>query len=232
MILPPKRPTWQRWLRLSKSRYSVLRGLEYERIEGLRLQGRTLDVGGGQRNSYYRLLRIEGPIESVNIDPAMEPTILADLNAPLPLASASYDNVISLNTLEHIRNDTVAIREMVRVLKPGGQLHIIVLFLYRVHGSPNDYHRHTATWWVGFLLALGLSPETLTIQPLVWDPLSSAFSLVEFQFGRLRGIFKRFAMLVAVLSHARWSGQEHLPTPYSQYHAEYALGYYIYGIKQ
>jgi len=232
MILPPRRATWRRWLRLSTAQYSVLRGLEYEQIEGLRLRGRTLDIGGGQRNSYYHLLKIESTIDSVNIDPAMKPTILADLNDPLPLASASYDNAISLNTLEHIRNDTLAISEMVRVLKPGGQLHIMVPFLYRVHGSPNDYHRHVASWWVDFLLSLGLSPETLTVEPLVWDPMSSAFSLVEFQLGRLRGILKRFAMLAAVLSHARRSGQEHLLAPYSQYYAEYALGYYIHGIKQ
>jgi hypothetical protein len=104
--------------------------------------------------------------------------------------------------------------------------------LYRVHGSPHDYHRHTAAWWVDFLLALGLSPETLKVEPLVWDPLSSAFSLVEFRFGRWRGIIKRFAMLVAVLLCARWPGRESLSAPHSHYYAEYALGYYIYGVRQ
>ena len=230
MILPPRRATWQRWLRLSTSRYSLLRGLEYERLEDLSLRGRILDVGGGQRTSY--LPKVEGIIDSINIDPVMKPTVLANLNDPLPLASDSYDHVVSLNTLEHVWNDILAIREMVRVLKPGGQLHLIIPFLYRVHGSPNDYHRHTAAWWMDSFLSFGLSPETLTIEPLVWDPLSSAFSLIEFQFGRLRGICKRLVMLVAVLLHAHWPGQERLPATYCQYYAEYAFGYYIHGIKQ
>ena len=232
MIFSPRRATWQRWRCLSTSQYSLLRGLEYEQIDGLCLRGRTLDMGGGQRNSYYHLLKIEGTLESVNIDPSMKPTLLADLNAPLPLATASYDNAISLNTFEHIRNDTLAIGETVRVLKPGGQLHMIVPFLYRVHGSPSDYHRHTAFWWVDFLFASGLSSETLTVEPLMWDPLSSAFSLVEFQFGRLRGMLKRLIMLVSVLSHTRWPNSERLPDSHGQYYAEYALGYYIHGVKQ
>ena len=37
----------------------------------------------------------------------------------MPIASDSYDNIISLNTFEHIENDTLAIAESVRVLKPG-----------------------------------------------------------------------------------------------------------------
>lgn len=236
MILSPRRATWQRWRKLSTAQYSVLRGLEYERIEGIQLEGRTLDVGGGRHNSYYHLLKIKGIIDSVNIDPDIHPTILADLNKPLPLATASYDNAISLNTLEHIRDDTVAISEMVRVLKPGGQLHIIVPFLYRVHASPSDYHRHTAFWWVDFLQAQGLAPETLTVEPFTWDPLSSAFSLIEFQFGPLRivtrGIVKKLLMLLAVFRHGHRVGQERLPAPYDQGYAACAVGYYIYGVKR
>lgn len=232
MILSPQRPTWQRWRRLSTSQYSVLRGLEYERIEGLQLVGRTLDIGGGQRSSYYHLLRIEGNIESVNIDPTMRPTLLADLNHPLPVASACYDNAISLNTFEHILNDVQAIGEAVRVLKAGGHLHIVVPFLYRVHGSPGDYHRHTAFWWKDFLLEHGLAADTLEVEPLMWDPLSSAFSLVEFLFGRFRAIPKKIVMLVSALRQARRSGQDRLPTSSRAHYAEYALGYYIHGVKR
>lgn len=235
-MLSPRRATWRRWCRLSGRKYSLLRGLEYERIRGLRLQGYTLDIGGGQRSSYSQLLKVEGTLESINIDPTMQPTILADLDEPLPLGSAICDNVISLNTLEHIRNDVVAVSEMIRVLKPGGHLHIVVPFLYRIHVWPGDYHRHTAAWWVDFLLARGLEPGTLIVEPFVWDPLSSAFSLIEFQFGRLsflvRGVGKRLVMLFAVLRHGHRVGLERVPAEISRDYAEYALGYYIHGTKR
>lgn len=230
MILTPKRATWKRWLRLSTTQYSLLRSLEYEEIDDLVLRGRTLDIGGGQRNSYYHLLRIEGTIESVNIDPKIVPTILSDLNHPLPIASASYDNVISFNTFEHIQNDRLVIAEAVRVLKPNGQFHFMIPFLYRVHASPSDYHRHTAFWWVEFLKSLALSPEHIVVEPLTWSPLSSAFSLVEFR--RFRALRKRWIMLRAVLSHMRWLSHERLPYgPAGQHYSEFALGYYVHGFK-
>jgi SAM-dependent methyltransferase len=43
----------------------------------------------------------------------------ADLRA-LPFADASYDVVIASHVLEHIQEDTVALREIRRILKPGG----------------------------------------------------------------------------------------------------------------
>lgn len=229
-LLPPLRATWPRWKRVSRAQYSVLRGLEYERLDGLELRGRTLDLGGGQRNSYYHLLRIRGRIDSVNMDLTARPTVLANLNTVLPFASESVDNVITFNTLEHVRNDVGAVRELLRVLKPAGHFHIIVPFLYRVHGSPNDYHRHTASWWEELFLAAGLKEGSFTIEPLVWDRAASAFSLLE--FGWLRGLRKKLVMLRAPVSHARWRGRERVPEgPVSRALTEHTLGYYIHGIK-
>ncbi len=232
MILSPRRATWQRWRQLATSQLSTLRGLQYERIRGLHLKGRTLDIGGGLRSSYYHLLKIEGSLESVNIDPSMRPTLVCDLNSPLPIATERYDNAISLNTFEHILNHQLAIDEMVRVLKSGGQLHIAVPFLYRVHGSPNDYHRPTAAWWVDMMLQLGCVPETIEVDPLMWDPWSSAFSLIEQRFGRFRGIPKRLVMLIAVLRQRAWRNRDRVPMPHGRDYADYALGYYVRGIKQ
>jgi SAM-dependent methyltransferase len=182
MILPPRSLTLARWWRHSGTQFSLLRSLEYESIEGLRLTEMVLDVGGGQRNSYVHLLRIEGTLETVNIDPSMQPTYLADLNGPLPIASDRFDHLISLNTLEHIANDRNALREMCRVLKPGGAARIIVPFLYRVHGSPNDYHRHTASAWTQMLTEAGFAPDTIRIEPLGFGRLASGFALSEFLF--------------------------------------------------
>src|SRR5918999_1928548 len=46
--------------------------------------------------------------------------VLQTSDAELPFRSASFDLVAAINFLEHIEDDTTFFREMVRVLKPGG----------------------------------------------------------------------------------------------------------------
>lgn len=230
MILPPRRATWRRYRQLANTRYSLYRSLEYEAIQGLVLEGRTLDLGGGRVNSYEQLLEVRGQLDSVNISPKVQPTFIADLNQPLPMEDRVYDNVLSLNTLEHIERDEVMLREMFRVLKPGGTFHIGVPFLYRVHGSPSDYHRHTAYWWASQLQRLPEPPAEVVIEPLVWDPVGSAFSITEFT--RLRAVRKKLLMLRALWSHRRMPrDQERLAEPLASITLEFALGYYIHGRK-
>lgn len=220
MILPVREPTFARWLKLSGMQFSLLRSLEYERIEGLRLSGLVLDVGGGIRNSYVHLLQIEDTLESVNIDPTMEPTYLADLNGQLAIPSNRYDNVICFNTLEHISNDRNALRQMCRVLKPGGTAHITAPFVYRVHGAPSDFHRHTAYAWEEMLVEAGFELSSITIEPLAFGRFVSAFALVEFFFPLpLRWILKKLVMLAVVLREmVRRQPQGECDMP---------LGYYI-----
>ena len=40
----------------------------------------------------------------------------------LPFADASFDRVITSEVLEHIQDDVAAVRELLRVLKPGGTI--------------------------------------------------------------------------------------------------------------
>jgi SAM-dependent methyltransferase len=159
------------------SPYSLLRAMEYEILQREDLQGLVLDAGGGSaQSSYLSLLRVHGQVESVNIDPARQPTYVADLNQPLPLEDGRYDTIISLNTLEHIHHDAFALSELARVLKPGGRMLLFVPFLYRIHGSPSDYHRHSAGWWETTLSGLGLTPS---ITPLGRGRYVAAYALAE-----------------------------------------------------
>lgn len=219
-----RRPTWRRWLHHARSHYSLLRSLEYEAIAGTTFNGRTLDLGGGVRNTYLPLLRINGVYDTVNIDPQMQPTYLADLNRPLPIADATYDNVLSLNTFEHIANDALAMSEGLRVLKEGGQFLFVIPFLYKIHGSPADYHRHTADWWHECLRRQDIRPENFSIEPLVWDARSTGGELQNFRNRRWR---KALAMLPGVIEHRLRRA------PRRSDHAveEFALGYCIRGVK-
>lgn len=201
----------------------MLRTLQYEQIRKLSFTGKILDVGGGKNADYASLLNGSATLESVNLDSKMFPSYIADLNEGLPFSEASYDQVISFNTLEHIRRDEFILQEMFRVLKNGGKLYLSVPFLYRVHGSPSDFHRHTAYWWEEKLESLGFQKEKIRVKPLVWDFLSTGFALTEGWTLSLMGVrrliprMRRALMLLAGL----WPGRER------SYLSDYALGYFI-----
>ena len=59
---------------------------------------------------------------------------LADAHR-IPLQDASFDLVLSMQVLEHLRSPWLAIREIARVLKPGGCFVGSVAFLKPYHGS-------------------------------------------------------------------------------------------------
>lgn len=175
-ITLPKAPSVARWRLLASSRHTLLRALQYEAVRGVPLRGRVLDLGGDRRSGYHGLFDAESAVfHVVNLAPVALPDTVADLEKALPFNDASFDHVISFNTFEHLFNDWLALRESARVLRTGGTFHIVVPFCYRVHGSPRDFHRHTADWWLTALTGLGMSE--VTVEPLVWDRRSSGAAL-------------------------------------------------------
>ncbi|MEM9280771.1 MAG: methyltransferase domain-containing protein [Verrucomicrobiota bacterium] len=208
----------KRW-ELFRSGTSVLRFLEYRAIRGVALKGAILDLGGGKRMDYHSIFDVDGDIDSVNFSEAVEPTYLADLNEPLPIENDRYDTCISLNCFEHIYRDELACSEMMRVLRAGGEFHVLVPFLYRVHGSPEDYHRLTESCWQKRFLELGAESETLEIEALGMDPVVGGWSLIEAATPGVR-VFRCLALLmgfVFFLKRNEWR--------------DFALGYYIRGKK-
>jgi SAM-dependent methyltransferase len=61
----------------------------------------------------------------------------------IPIRSEYYDLVFCSQTLEHVPDPSTVIAEVVRVLKPGGQLWLTVPFYYEEHETPFDYYRYT-----------------------------------------------------------------------------------------
>jgi SAM-dependent methyltransferase len=96
---------------------------------------KVLDVGAGGR-------RIVPDVTTVDMVAAPGVDIVGDIHA-LPLASDSYDAVFCTGTLEHVENPWQAVRELCRVTKPGGLVHIDVPFIQGYHADPVDYWRFT-----------------------------------------------------------------------------------------
>ena len=58
-------------------------------------------------------------------------------------AVEAYDIIICMNVLEHVYQYQLAISNMFRALKPGGELIVFVPMFYPLHDEPYDYWRFT-----------------------------------------------------------------------------------------
>ena len=65
-------------------------------------------------------IKKEGYI-NIDIDKNVNPDMVLDLTEPLPFENESVDDIICINTLEHIPNPVNLLRECHRVLKPKGK---------------------------------------------------------------------------------------------------------------
>lgn len=92
-----------------------------------RPRGRLLDVPAGMGALARRLAEQGFQVSCADINGegflAKElPFQQADLSAALPFAEDSFDYVTSIEGLEHLENPFRAVRELARVLRPGGTL--------------------------------------------------------------------------------------------------------------
>ncbi len=95
-----------------------------------------LDVGAGFQRVYYENV--------VNTEIWDSPsTDVVCVGEDLPFADEQFDYIICLAVLEHTKRPWVAIEEMLRVLKPGGQIRIDWPFLQGVHGYPHHFYNAT-----------------------------------------------------------------------------------------
>lgn len=112
-------------------------------------RGQVLDVGCGSMP--YRELILNSPnVEDyVGLDIAsgldyegVKPDFLWDGNT-MPFDDNRFDVVISTEVLEHVPDAEKYLKEVKRVLKPGGIFFFTVPFLMSLHEIPHDYYRYT-----------------------------------------------------------------------------------------
>jgi SAM-dependent methyltransferase len=98
--------------------------------------GLVLDFGAGNRNIYFRNV--------VNFEIVdYQTTDVRGVGERLPFKDGVFDAVVSIAVLEHVKFPWICAKEILRVLKPGGDLIICVPFLQPLHGYPNHFFNMT-----------------------------------------------------------------------------------------
>jgi SAM-dependent methyltransferase len=119
------------------------------RAAGERIKGRILENGCGIGMYVEHLAPFGGTVLGLEYD--FERAAEARKNSPhiinaagecIPLSDSTFDLILSHEVLEHVQDDHATIREMVRVLKPGGR---VVLFVPN-RGYPFETH---GIYWMG-----------------------------------------------------------------------------------
>ena len=134
---------------------------------------RVLDVGTSTGTN-LRMLRALGFRRVTGIDCSEEaiafchakglgPVQLGDICA-LPFPDDSFDLVLATDVIEHVDDDARALREVLRVLRPGGKALITVPAFSSLWGLQDDKSFHKRRYTMPTLLskvgAAGLTPNT------------------------------------------------------------------------
>lgn len=103
------------------------------------LKGKILDVGCG-RGRLRKIINQGSEYIGIDSQAGKNVDVVGDVHA-LPFADGLFDGVICTAVLEHVADETVVLREILRVLKKGGKLILTIPFIHHYHRDPEDYRR-------------------------------------------------------------------------------------------
>ncbi len=173
------------------------------------VQGTVLDVGCGHK-PYAHLFRWTRYV-GIDMPSNMAKSRVIDVYASglaLPFARESFDTVVCSEVLEHVPDPASLLREVQRVLRPGGHLLLTTPQTWGLHEEPHDYFRYTAYGLDVLARAAGLEP--LRIAPttgfwVTWAARTSDFLFLKHAYGRGIVLEGLFGAVVAVIQCAGWA---------------------------
>jgi len=130
-----------------------------------------LDRGIGDRTWDYGRIDVQGDIES------------------LPFADGTFDAVVNIQVLEHLKEPRACVAEMARVLKPGGRLILTTVQCWEIHQHPNDFFRYTRYGLEYLFEKAGLEARVEALGGLFWVIAFRLMAILSFFQQGWRWIF-------------------------------------------
>ncbi len=159
-------------------------------------RGSVLDVGGWD---FYKTVCQKGipfdnwtvlELEESSQSDLPDKRILFEVGdgCAMSFPDASYDTVVNLQVLEHVFEPNLMMREMCRVLRPGGHLIMLIPQTSTLHLIPHHYYNFTRFWIQEALQRNGM--ENLELRPLggIWSSLASHLVYFVFQSFRYKSM--------------------------------------------
>jgi len=132
--------------RLEPSRASAQYAVRKPLVDWLRAQDlagkRVLDVGSG--DDPYGPLFADAEVTTFDVPGNAHADLHGTIDA-IPVEAASFDVVLCLQVLEHVPDPAAAVRELRRVVRPGGRVLLSTHGVYPFHPNPEDLWRWTHT---------------------------------------------------------------------------------------
>jgi SAM-dependent methyltransferase len=159
-------------------------------------RGNVLDVGGFD---FFVTARERGiPFERwTTLEPSAERApaiddprfqVVRGDGQRMRFADASFDTALAIQVLEHVSDPHAVLREMARVLSPGGCAILLVPQTGTMHFAPQWYGNFSRYWIEDALATAGL--EVLEIRPLggFWSSTASRLGYFFLQSARYEGM--------------------------------------------
>lgn len=160
--------------------------------------GRVLDAGAGDQK--YRHLFAHCAYETADFEQVdkryARSTYVCDL-AQIPVPDGTFDAVVFNQVMEHLPEPLAALKELRRVLKPGGRMICTAPLFYEEHEQPYDFFRYTQFAWRRLMDTAGLRIDRL-------DWMEGYFGTVAYQLNTAARYLPKGRAMPGLAGWAAW----------------------------